>query len=788
MRFFCFLLMSSACLAQPGKWTELRTDFTGARPGSAIRYAPQARAFFLWGYMNADPNLLQENPLMMIPEYDMVALDPDDGRWRSHLPAHMESEWSKRLPLAYVPRTYSGITTGSERTMMRGMTEEEEAVPRPDLNIVFDQVTYNSTANCLFYFTGGLTATYDIARRRWSDLAPANSPPPVLGGSLAYDPLRDEIILFGGGHVAERTPDGRVRGYTGTWVYRVKHNDWQEMSLEDQPPPRMNSRMVCDTRNDQLVLFGGDGQSQYLADTWILDLKTRRWRQSGAPGGPPPRAGHFTVYDPESGWIIIGGGYNRMDLTDMWAYDLATDRWKRLEGEVPTGFYLSADIAPDRRLIVLVTSTRTPGDQTACNILYPVRTTYGYRIDGEIVARAESRTRSHEPMSKREKSVEPAGLPERKDPDSSLLINRWVKLDQGGRAAPTRTWGSATFDTRRGEILYWGGGHCGYEGNDVDAFNMALKAWHNGPSPEYPERLWNHGVRLAGVTFQGGPWTDHGRRIYAYDPVQQKLIMVRPIRLTTGSEPEWLRSFPGKMRAAADALVFPPSSYVKYATWASSPDTTGWELVGPAPAGLDTLVSTPLGVVGVTVDWPARLNDAGYLLPWNPSQPPTDNAIHLFRGSAWERVDKGQPSPQNLYEMTSLAFDSKRSRVILHGGGAKRDELWTFDMKTAKWKKLEPAVLAPKGASPPDCMREAVYIPNEDVFLTIGATSWAYKVNDNVWEKIDIPAPAGISGQNRAMVYDPQRDLALLILGENGDSGTATVYALRFRSRTRAVQ
>jgi hypothetical protein len=42
----------------------------------------------------------------------------------------------------------------------------------------------------------------------------------------------------------------------------------------------MNTRLVCDTKNQQLVVFGGDAQSHYLSDTWILDLKTRTWRQS----------------------------------------------------------------------------------------------------------------------------------------------------------------------------------------------------------------------------------------------------------------------------------------------------------------------------------------------------------------------------------------------------------------------------------------------------------------------------------------------------------------------------
>ncbi len=779
MNIICVLTLSAVLLAQPNQWTELRRDPVGARPGSAIRYAAKERAFFLWGYMNADPDLLQEHPLMQVPEYDMVALDPEEGLWRSHLPANVESAWSKHLPLAYVPRTYSGITTGSERTLMRSSTEEEEAVPRPDLNIVFDQVTYNPAANSLFFFTGGLTASYDITRRRWSDLAPAHTPPPVLGGSVAYDPFHDEIVLFGGGHIAERASDGKIAGYTGTWIYRTRDRDWHVLPPETQPPPRMNTRMVCDTKNRQLVLFGGDGQSHYLADTWVFDLETHRWRESGAAGGPEARAGHFTVYDPETGWVIIGGGYNREDLTDMWAYDPAGDRWQKLKGEVPTGFYLSADIAPEKRLIILVTSTRTPGDTMDCNILFPVRTTYAYRIDRQAAVDSGVRVEPHKPMPKRQRA--PATLPYRPEQDAVFPINQWVLLSRSDSAAPTRTWGSATFDPRRGEILYWGGGHCGYEGNDVDAFKVASRAWHDGANPEFPERLWNHGVRLAGVTFRGGPWTEHGRRIYAYDPLKQKMIMVHPIRLTTGYEPTWLKAFPGKLRTASDALVFPPSSYVKYATWSYDPVTAVWEMLGPAPAGLDTLVSTPLGVMGITVDWPARLNDAGYLLPWDSTQPPLDNAMYLFRGPSWERLDKGQPSPQNLYEMTSLAFDTKRGQVILHGGGMRRNELWTFNPKTGGWKNMNPRVAVSGRAAPPECGREAVYIPNEDVFLTLADGLWDYRVGDNRWEQMDIKAPPVHAGQNRAMVYDPERDLVLLVLGADGDAGNASVYGMRFR-------
>ena len=57
------------------RWVEARKDSAGARPGSAIRYVPESHAFFLWGYMNDDPELLQEQPLMQIHEYDMQIND-----------------------------------------------------------------------------------------------------------------------------------------------------------------------------------------------------------------------------------------------------------------------------------------------------------------------------------------------------------------------------------------------------------------------------------------------------------------------------------------------------------------------------------------------------------------------------------------------------------------------------------------------------------------------------------------------------------------------------------------
>jgi hypothetical protein len=195
------------------------------------------------------------------------------------------------------------------------------------------------------------------------------------------------------------------------------------------------------------------------------------------------------------------------------------------------------------------------------------------------------------------------------------------------------------------------------------------------------------------------------------------------------------------------------------------PDSGRWDLHGPAPHGLDALVTTRHGVLGVTVDWPSRLNDAGYLLPWSPDLPEKDTAVYRYSVAQknWERLGQVQSSPHNLYEMTSLAYDSQRDRLFLHGAGLARDELWAFDLTTNRWSHPKPTVAA--GAAPPPCNREAVYLPGQDVLLTFGPAPeqravpalWAYQPGENVWRRLALAPPPGVeprtaARQNRALV------------------------------------
>ena len=242
-------------------WTQIVQDEKGARRHSSFRYAPAEGCFLLWGFLGWVTEYYggPDNPPEERPEYDIVAFDPGTSRWVNHLPFEKQEEWSRDLPPLHGCSSYQGITTGSYRPQLK----EREGVLRPDMNIVFDQVTWDSRRQRMVYFTGGRTFAYDPARRKWSDLAPKVSPPPVSGGTLCYDQFNDEIVLAFGGHVAESDPEGKPVGYTGTWIYDCSAGNWRPLGSEPEPPPRMCTRLVCDTQNKLLIAFGGDAQSWF---------------------------------------------------------------------------------------------------------------------------------------------------------------------------------------------------------------------------------------------------------------------------------------------------------------------------------------------------------------------------------------------------------------------------------------------------------------------------------------------------------------------------------------------
>ena len=106
--------------------------------------------------------------------------------------------------------------------------------------------------------------------------------------------------------------------------------------------PRVGSRMVVDTENNQVILFGGytvEDSSNYFDDTWIFSPIDYPWTHL-LIDGPSPRGAHSMAYNPEDGVILLFGGqssYGR--LGDTWQFNCDSETWSEIE----------TDIAPEGR-------------------------------------------------------------------------------------------------------------------------------------------------------------------------------------------------------------------------------------------------------------------------------------------------------------------------------------------------------------------------------------------------------------------------------------------------------
>lgn len=161
----------------------------------------------------------------------------------------------------------------------------------------------------------GLAETWELSASGWTQLTPLTSPPARYGHDMAYDPVRQRVILFGG------FPTGGTRlGDTWEW----DGTTWVQRTPMSSPSARSGHRMAWDPVRNVIVLFGGriDGTgSFYQSDTWT-------WNGSNwtlvANTGPTAREGVALAWDPvfTGGRLVLFGGLGAGgNRNDTWVWD-----------------------------------------------------------------------------------------------------------------------------------------------------------------------------------------------------------------------------------------------------------------------------------------------------------------------------------------------------------------------------------------------------------------------------------------------------------------------------------
>ncbi len=153
---------------------------------------------------------------------------------------------------------------------------------------------------------------------KWKQVQVNLSPEARQAASMVHDEAAENVILFGG-------EDG-VTLRNDTWIWDGQQQTWQDMlNLPLSPDKRKSAAMAYDPNSGKVLLFGGEGLSGVLDDTWLWDGLNARWEQvTGLADSPSARGGAQMAFDGEN--LVLFGGYElsgstKTPLGDMWLWD-----------------------------------------------------------------------------------------------------------------------------------------------------------------------------------------------------------------------------------------------------------------------------------------------------------------------------------------------------------------------------------------------------------------------------------------------------------------------------------
>jgi hypothetical protein len=179
----------------------------------------------------------------------------------------------------------------------------------------------------------GDTWIYNPGTNLWLNMSPTVSPSVREKFGMAYHPVKKETILNGG-----ITGKGFAMA-SDSWTFNMSRNTWTNLTPANSPPPRSGQTMAYEPESAKIVLIGGISPTVYnwRADSWNYDYINNDWTL-GTLNAPSARSNHQMAYDSDTGEIVLFGGndgamfpeYNPFYCGDTWKYNLSQNRWTLL--------------------------------------------------------------------------------------------------------------------------------------------------------------------------------------------------------------------------------------------------------------------------------------------------------------------------------------------------------------------------------------------------------------------------------------------------------------------------
>jgi hypothetical protein len=535
--------------------------------------------------------------------------------------------------------------------------------------------------------------------------------------------------------------------------------------LSPEPPARAHSQLAWDARQKKMVLFSGDHLDYVMSDTWTYDPGKRTWTLRRPKISPAPRGGHALVYLPRSGRVAMLGGYAyRSDEgyggrgywvrePELWVYDTGANRWgmirrwgwgkdKRGRSGPRAGIAGGGPGSPRNNTLQAVVSD---DDVIVCGA-------WACRVDPAAVDSAATAKHGAKPgaIARRTGKYVPTFWDEGARGSAaasekflkSIPANTWVRVTPPEILKRNRDWGTATFDTDRGQIIYFSGGHCAYSGTDVHVYSSRANRWRTSSFADFPVGFCaGTGYHAQQWSFNGRPFmTSHTYKLYAYDPKSKKMLC-----------------------------------YNRGNTFVFDPLTCDWEW--------PPVKTTPFGG-GAWV--PKFCTTPDGLLVWSTTKGRgRSRRSGLWRfdaaNRAWREIKTGGEkvpgTPSDDYG--TLVYDSKRKRALMFVTSRRPGGPWACDPASGAVTNLK----APDPKAGPDQPREAIYLPGADVVLFAqirGGKAIVYDCAKNKYRLLELANPLKGKQHSYGLMWDPKRKLAWVVQCGGG----WPIHVMRFDPKT----
>ena len=241
---------------------------------------------------------------------DVWRYDPTSGEW-----------WDIQAPRGPVPRAGTAVAydSGSGLVVLFG-----GAIGSCNYPVCADHIDD--------------TWVYDPAANTWEERSPDISPPGRHAHAMAYDSQSDRVVLFGG--------DTGSAWLGDTWAYDADADTWVEVTTEEAPWRVAQQAMAYDPVADRIVLWGGAEREESVV--WTFDLESATWSSTTWDPAPEPAWDACLVWDAAAEQMLLIGGEGPTTVQisasitarevrlrdEVWALDLDAGAWTLL-GRLP---------------------------------------------------------------------------------------------------------------------------------------------------------------------------------------------------------------------------------------------------------------------------------------------------------------------------------------------------------------------------------------------------------------------------------------------------------------------